>query len=217
MNQTQQQPRRSRLAAIALTSVLLGVTVSACAPLMMGGAAVGSALVATDRRTSGAQLDDQTIELRAANRLRDQMGTRARLDVTSYNRRVLLTGEVASARDKELAGQIVAQVANVANVVNELDVANSPTLRERTADTLLTGRVKAAMLDAKDLSANSFKVVTNRGTVFLMGRVTQREADRATEIVRNTSSVQRVVRVLEIISDEELSRLQPQSAPAPAK
>ncbi|MDG5977745.1 transport protein [Hydrogenophaga taeniospiralis CCUG 15921] len=214
MNQTQQQPRRSRLAAIALTSVLLGVTVSACAPLMMGGAAVGSALVATDRRTSGAQLDDQTIELRAANRLRDQMGTRARLDVTSYNRRVLLTGEVVSARDKELAGQVVAQVANVAGVVNELDVANSPTLRERTADSLLTGRVKAAMLDAKDLSANSFKVVTNRGTVFLMGRVTQREADRATEIVRNTSSVQRVVRVLEIISDEELSRLQPQSAPA---
>ncbi len=214
MNLTQQQPRRSRLAAIALATVLLGATVSACAPLMMGGAAVGSALVATDRRTSGAQLDDQTIELRAANRLRDQMGTRARLDVTSYNRRVLLTGEVVSARDKELAGQVVAQVANVANVVNELDVANSPTLRERTADTLLTGRVKAAMLDAKDLSANSFKVVTNRGTVFLMGRVTQREADRATEIVRNTSSVQRVVRVLEIISDEELSRLQPQSAPA---
>lgn len=214
MNQTQPQPRRSRRAAIALTSVLLGVTVSACAPLMMGGAAVGGALVVTDRRTSGAQLDDQTIELRAANRLRDQMGTRARLDVTSYNRRVLLTGEVASARDKELAGQVVAQVANVAGVVNELDVANSPTLRERTADSLLTGRVKAAMLDAKDLSANSFKVVTNRGTVFLMGRVTQREADRATEIVRNTSSVQRVVRVLEIISDEELSRLQPQSAPA---
>ncbi|MCB4362396.1 BON domain-containing protein [Hydrogenophaga taeniospiralis] len=213
MNQTQ-QPRHSRLAATVLASVLLGATVSACAPLMMGGAAVGSALVATDRRTSGAQLDDQTIELRAANRLRDQMGTRARLDVTSYNRRVLLTGEVVSARDKELAGQVVGQVANVAGVVNELDVANSPTLRERTADTLLTGRVKAAMLDAKDLSANSFKVVTNRGTVFLMGRVTQREADRATEIVRNTSSVQRVVRVLEIISDEELSRLQPQSAPA---
>ena len=213
MNQPQ-QPRHSRLAATVLASVLLGVTVSACAPLMMGGAAVGSALVATDRRTSGAQLDDQTIELRAANRLRDQMGTRARLDVTSYNRRVLLTGEVVSARDKELAGQVVAQVANVAGVVNELDVANSPTLRERTADSLLTGRVKAAMLDAKDLSANSFKVVTNRGTVFLMGRVTQREADRATEIVRNTSSVQRVVRVLEIISDEELSRLQPQSAPA---
>ena len=213
MNQPQ-QPRHSRLAATVLASVLLGATVSACAPLMMGGAAVGSALVATDRRTSGAQLDDQTIELRAANRLRDQMGTRARLDVTSYNRRVLLTGEVVSARDKELAGQGVAQVANVAGVVNELDVANSPTLRERTADTLLTGRVKAAMLDAKDLSANSFKVVTNRGTVFLMGRVTQREADRATEIVRNTSSVQRVVRVLEIISDEELSRLQQQSAPA---
>lgn len=213
MNQPQ-QPRHSRLAATVLASVLLGVTVSACAPLMMGGAAVGSALVATDRRTSGAQLDDQTIELRAANRLRDQMGTRARLDVTSYNRRVLLTGEVVSARDKELAGQVVGQVANVAGVVNELDVANSPTLRERTADTLLTGRVKAAMLDAKDLSANSFKVVTNRGTVFLMGRVTQREADRATEIVRNTSSVQRVVRVLEIISDEELSRLQQQSAPA---
>ncbi|MDP3810955.1 MAG: BON domain-containing protein [Hydrogenophaga sp.] len=207
---------RSRVAAGVLAAVTLTVGLSACAPLIVGGA-VGSALVAVDRRTSGAQLDDQGIELRATNRVRDQMGNRARAAVTSYNRRVLLTGEVASAADKELASRIVSQVDNVAEIINELAVTNSPSLQERAADTLITGRLKASLVDAKDLSVTAFKIVTERNTVYLMGRVTQREADRATEIARNTSGVQRVVRSFEILTEEELARMRPRPAANEAK
>lgn len=207
---------RSRVAAGVLAAVTLTVGLSACAPLIVGGA-VGSALVAVDRRTSGAQLDDQGIELRATNRVRDQMGNRARAAVTSYNRRVLLTGEVASAADKELASRIVSQVDNVAEIINELAVTNSPSLQERAADTLITGRLKASLVDAKDLSVTAFKIVTERNTVYLMGRVTQREADRATDIARNTSGVQRVVRSFEILTEEELARMRPRPAANEAK
>lgn len=200
-------PSIGRLAASILGVAALAATVSACAPLMVGGAAMTGAVVATDRRSSGAQLDDQGIELRAANRLRDQMGSRARISVTSYNRRALLTGEVANERDKALAYEIVAKTDNVASVFNELDITNSPTFKEKAEDTLLTGRVKAGLVDTKNLSANSFKVVSERGSVFLMGRVTQREADQATEVARTTKGAQRVVRLFEIISEEELARM----------
>ncbi len=199
---------------LALT--LLASALSACAPLLVGGAVGSTVLVATDRRTSGAQLEDQGIELRAASRLRDQMGTRARVNVTSFNRRVLLTGEVANARDKALAEQIVSEVDNVQGLVNELGITASPSLGQQANDTLTTGKVKAALVDTKDLSANAFKVVTERGSVYLMGRVTQREADRATEVTRSVSGVLRVVRVLEIITDDELRRLQ-QPAQAPVE
>jgi len=212
----------SRLVAAGLAVAALGATLSACAPIVMGGAAVTGALVAVDRRTSGAQLDDQSIELRAANRLREQIAEgRARVAVTSYNRRVLLTGEAASEAIKTQVGQIVAQVDNVTEVINELGVTSSPSLKERATDTLLTGRIKASLVDAKDLSANAFKVVTERGTVHLMGRVTQREADRATDLARYTSGVQRVVRVFEILTEQELANLQLRPAanetPSPAK
>jgi osmotically-inducible protein OsmY len=171
-------------------------------------------MVAVDRRTSGIQLEDQGIELRATNRLRDAVGDRVNVAVTSYNRQVLLTGEVGNERDKALVEQTVAGVENVRSIVNELAVLGSPSLTQRSADTIITGRVKASMLDANDVAGTAFKVVTNRGTVYLMGRVTQREADRATEIARNTSGVQRVVRVLEIISEEELARLRLQPGTA---
>lgn len=200
-------PSTGRLAASILGVAALAATVSACAPLMVGGAAMTGAVVATDRRSSGAQLDDQGIELRAANRLRDAMGSRARISVTSYNRRALLTGEVANERDKALAYEIVAKTDNVASVFNELDITNSPTFKEKAEDTLLTGRVKAGLVDTKNLSANSFKVVSERGSVFLMGRVTQREADQATEVARTTKGAQRVVRLFEIITEEELARM----------
>lgn len=200
---------RGRLGLAVLSLAAAAATLSACAPLAVGGAALTGAMVVGDRRSSGAQLDDQGIELRAANRLRDQMGSRARISVTSYNRRALLTGEVANARDKELAESIVKQVDNVQQVYNELDVANSPTFTERAEDTLLTGKVKAGLIDTKQVSANAFKVVTERSSVFLMGRVTQREADIATQVARTTKGVQRVVRVLEIISEEELARIAP--------
>lgn len=189
----------------------LSAALSACAPLVVGGAVATGAMVAVDRRSSGAQLDDQAIELRAASRIRDQMGSRARINVTSYNRRALLTGEVANERDKALAEQVVKGVDNVAGVFNELGITNSPSLKEQVADTVLTGRVKAGLVDTKGLSTSAFKVVSERGTVYLMGRVTAREADQATEVARTTQGAQRVVRVLEIINDEELARIQSSS------
>lgn len=206
----------ARLAALSLSAATVVVSLSACAPLMIGSA-VGGAMVATDRRTSGAQLEDQGIELRATNRLRDQLGERGNVSVTSYNRQVLLTGEVPTEADKAAVEKTVSGVDNVRGIVNELAVLGASSLTQRSSDTLITGRVKAAMVDARDLSANAVKVVTTRGTVYLMGRVTQREADRATEITRNTQGVQRVVRVLEIISEEELARMLPQPTPAPVK
>ncbi|MGM9428615.1 BON domain-containing protein [Hydrogenophaga sp. MI9] len=200
-----------RLTLAILSVATAAAVLPACAPLAVGGAALTGAMVVGDRRSSGTQLDDQGIELRVASRLRDQMGSRARISATSYNRRVLLTGEVANARDKELAESIVKQVDNVQVVNNELDVANSPSFTEKAEDSLLTGKVKAGLLDTKQLSSNAFKVVTERGTVFLMGRVTQREADLATQVARTTKGAQRVVRVLEIISEEELLRIAPKS------
>jgi osmotically-inducible protein OsmY len=210
-------PRLQRITAATLLVAALGATLGACAPLVVGGAAVG-ALVAVDRRTSGAQLDDQGIELRANNRLKDELGdARARVAVSSYNRRVLLTGEAASEAVKTQITQIVSGVSNVREVINELGVTNSPTLKERATDTLITGRLKASLVDAKDLAASAFKVVTERGTVYLMGRVTQREADRATDLARNTPGVSRVVRTFEIITEQELANLQPRPAANEAK
>jgi len=201
-----------RLVMATLAAGLLGGALSGCAPLLIGGAA-GTALVVSDRRSAGTQLEDEAIELRARTQIREQLGTRVRVDVTSYNRQALLTGEVGNAQDKQAVERIVSQVENVKAIVNELAVLSTPSLWDRSNDALITGRVKAAFLDAK-VQLNAVKVTTERGVVYLMGRVTQAEADRATEAARAISGVQRVVRVLEIISEEELKRLQP---PLPAK
>ena len=209
--------RTARVGAALVCIGVLGAALSACAPIVLGSVAMG-ALVATDRRTSGAQLEDEGIELRAAGRIRENLGERAHINVTSYNRQVLLTGEVPSAQDRQLAEQVVSRVENVRSIVNELAVLGNSTLTQRSSDALTTGKVKAAMVDAKDIFANAFKVVTERGTTYLMGRVTQREANRATDITRSTGGVQKVVRVLEIISEEELQRTLPQKPPvAPPK
>ncbi|MCU0956512.1 MAG: BON domain-containing protein [Hydrogenophaga sp.] len=197
-----------RRAGLGLATLALGLVLPGCAPLLVGGAAVTSAVVITDRRTSGAQLEDQGIELRASGRVRDELGSRVRVNVTSYNRRVLLTGEVPNERDKALVAEIVGKVDNVTEVINELAIVNSPSLRERAADTVITGRIKASIIDVKELPVNAFKIVTERNTVYLMGRVTQREANQATQIARTTQGVQRVVRIMEIITEEELGRLQ---------
>lgn len=202
---------RASFLALALGASIVG-GLSACAPVMIGSAVMGS-LVATDRRTAGAQLEDEGIELRAQSRLREALGDRAHVNVTSYNRQVLLTGEVPSAQDRQLAEQLVTKVENVRGTVNELAVLGNTTLSQRSADVLVTGRVRAGLVDAKDLFANAFKVVTERGTTYLMGRVTQREATRATEIARSTTGVQKVVRLLEIITEDELKALQPKPAP----
>lgn len=215
MSQQTMNHSSRRIAVTTLAVAALGATLSACAPLMLGGAAV-SAIVAVDRRTSGAQLEDQGIELRASNRIKDALGdAKARYAINSYNRRVLITGEAASDAVKTQITQLVTGVENVREVINELEVTNSPSFKERATDTLITGRLKASLVDAKDLSASAFKVVTERGTVYLMGRVTQREADRATDISRNTQGVGRVVRVLEIISEQELANLNSRVQPPP--
>ena len=196
--------------ATAMCALALAGSLSGCAPAVLGGVAM-STLVATDRRTSGTQLEDEGIELRSFGRIRSSIGDRANITVTSYNRQVLLTGQIPNAQDKPLVHKIVSGVDNVRAIVNELEVQPNATLTQRSTDALTRGLVKASMIDAKDGFANSFKVVVERGTVYLMGRVTQREADRATEIARGTRGVEKVVRVLEIISEEELKR----SMPAP--
>ncbi|MDB5847112.1 MAG: transporter [Rhodoferax sp.] len=200
----------SLLAAAALTAGL-----SACVPLVVGGAAVSGALVATDRRTSGAQLEDEGIELRANNRLSENFGDRAHVNITSYNRQVLLTGEIPTAQDQQRLADMIAKIENVRSVVNEVAVLGTSTLTQRSNDSYITGKVKATLVDAKDVQANTVKVVTERSTVYLMGRVTQREATRISDLVRSVSGVQKVVRVFEILTDQEVQNLQTANKPAP--
>ncbi len=200
-----------RLCLNLLLATACVASLSACFPVVLGGAMMGG-LVAVDRRTAGTQLEDEGIEVRASSRVRDNLGDRGHINITSYNRQVLLTGEVPSAQDKQLVEQVASQVANVRVIVNELAVLGNTTLTQRTSDTLTTGRVKAGLVDEKELYASAFKVVTERGTTYLMGRVTQREAELATEVVRGTNGVQKVVRVLEIISEAELQSLLPKPA-----
>lgn len=207
--------KRPSLLLSALAASALAAALSGCAPLIIGGAAVG-AMVTFDRRTSGAQLEDEGIELRAGSRLRDALGDRAHVNINSYNRQVLLTGEVPNENDKQLAEQIASKVDNVKGIVNELAVMGNTTLAQRSSDTLVTGKVKASIVDASDLYVGAFKVVTERGTVYLMGRVTQREADKATQITRNIGGVQRVVRIFEIITEEDLRRMNPLPSARPA-
>jgi osmotically-inducible protein OsmY len=206
--------RVQKRVALMLAVVSLSGALSACAPMVLGGALVGG-MMASDRRTSGSQVEDEGIELRASSRIRDNLGERVHVNVTSYNRQVLLTGEVPSPQDKQLAEQVVARVENVRSIVNELDVLGNSSLTQRASDALVTGKVKASLLDAKDLFSNAFKVVTERGVVYLMGRVTQREATRVTDIARGTGGVQKVVRVLEIISEDELKNMGAASTSTP--
>jgi osmotically-inducible protein OsmY len=194
------------IARLVVLGVLLG-SLGACTALVVGGAVAGAAMVASDRRTSGAQLDDETIEVRGSSRLKEKFGERGHFNITSFNRRVLLTGEVAGASDKLAAEQLVFQVDNVKMVVNELTIASmTSTLQQRANDTYITGLVKASLLEAKDIPSNAFKVVTERNVVYLMGRVTSREADRGTDIARGVNGVSKVVRSFELITEEETKR-----------
>ncbi|MFN9728295.1 BON domain-containing protein [Acidovorax sp.] len=202
--------RRTVCTVLAATALATGL--SACAPLIVGGAVVGG-VMAVDRRTAGTQIEDEGIELRAAARIREALGDRVHVNITSYNRQALLTGEVSNAQDRQAVEQIVSRVDNVRSVVNDLAVMAPSTLGQRSNDTFITGKVRASLVDARDLSANAFKVVTERNIVYLMGRVSQREAARATEVTRGVSGVAKVVRVFEIISEEELRRIATQPPP----
>lgn len=203
-NYSQQTSRA--MTKLLVLSALLG-SLGGCAPLLVGGTVAVVAIVATDRRTSGAILDDEAIEVRAVARIRDKIGERGHINVTSYNKRVLLTGEVSNEQVKQLAERLVFEVENVKLVINEVAAMDGSSLQQRSSDAIITGRVKASMVDTSDFrSSNLFKVVTERGVVYLMGRVTQREADRGTDIARSVSGVVKVVRSLEIITEEEARR-----------
>lgn len=201
--------RLSRTLVIAVSATLLA---SACAPLILGGAMVGGALLATDRRTSGIQLEDQSIQIKAAARANEAVGDLGHINVNSYNRLVLITGEVGTEADRAAVEQAVARVENVRGTVNELAVLGNSSLTSRSNDLLILGKVKASMFDAKDVMSNAFDLHVERGVVYLMGRVTEREAARVADIARSVSGVQKVVRVLEVVSEAELAAQLPKSS-----
>ncbi len=199
------------LAALAAASAL-----SACAPLLVGGAMVGGSLMSVDRRTSGVQVDDQSIELKSIRRINEVMGDKGYVSVTSYNRIALLTGQVPTEADKATVEQAVSRIEGVRSIVNELALTpNVATFINHSNDTLITSKIKASLIDAKDVQAGAFKVVTERSVVYLMGRVTEREANRAADIARGVSGVQKVVKVFEVVTEAELADLVPKPAPKP--
>ncbi|MEZ2738301.1 BON domain-containing protein [Comamonas jiangduensis] len=211
-----EQWRRTGWAVVAAATLMGGLT--ACVPLLVGGGAVTTALVASDRRTSGMYLEDTRIEQAAASQIRSVVKQDERVSVTSFNRLVLLTGEVRSAAVKAEIERTVAGVENVRSVVNELEVVPFiSSITQRSKDTFITSKVKASILDAKDLQANTIKVVTEMNVVYLMGIVTPREAKRAAEIARGVNDVRKVVRVFENVSEEELASYRTRQDQAPVE
>jgi osmotically-inducible protein OsmY len=204
---------RRPLAALALGAAL-AASLQACVPLVVGAAAVGT-MAAVDRRTIGAQTDDRSIELRGEGRAKRVTGDRGRVAVTSYNRTVLLTGEVADEKMKAEVEQQIATLDGVAGIENDLTIAPVSTLGARSNDLVITSKVKAAFVDTKDLYVNAFLVHTDRSVVYLLGRVTQREGKLAADVARNASgNIKKVVKLFEYISEDELQELQSKQAPA---
>ena len=193
----------------ALLALLACAQLVGCTPLLIGGAVVGGTMVASDRRSTATQLEDQLIESKAGSRIHELLGERGRVTVTSYNRLVLLTGDVATGSDKAAVERVVLRVDSVRTVVNELAVTGSPSLSTSTNDTLLSAQVKASLVGAKGLYSNTVKVVTERGIVYLLGRVTEQEATRASDLARGVTGVSKVVRVFEILTEAELAKIQP--------
>ena len=211
-----EQWRRTGLAVVAAATLMGSMT--ACVPLLVGGGAVTTVLVASDRRTSGMYVEDTRIEQAAASQLRSVVKKDERVSVTSFNRLVLLTGEVRSAADKAAIERAVAGVENVRSIINELEVVPFiSSIAQRSKDTFITSKVKASILDAKDLQANTIKVVTEMNVVYLMGIVTPRESKRAAEIARGVNDVRKVVRVFENISEEELASYRTRQDEAPVE
>lgn len=202
-------PMIRRLAGIGLAlAALQGL--AGCFPLVAAGAATG-VMATLDRRTYGAQTEDQAIEIRASSRFSEEVQRAGRIGVTSYNRKVLLTGQVNDERIKAAAEAAVAGMPNVGSVHNELFVGTPPGIATAASDTTITARVRAALLEARDLQSNAFKVVTESGTVYLMGMVTRREGDRGAQVASRVGGVNRVVTVFEYLSEDELARIERRS------
>ncbi len=193
-----------------LTTMLVlsaAVSLQGCLPVMVGGTVMGT-LAATDRRTIGAQADDAAIVLKGEGRATKITGEQGRVAVTSFNHRVLLTGEVKDEKMKTEVEQQIVTIDGVRSVENDLVVAPVSSMGARSNDALITGKVKAAIIDTKDLYVSAFKIHTDRGVVYLMGRVTQREGKLAAEVARNSANkIKKVVKLFEYISEEELKEL----------
>jgi len=204
-------------------SLLLGATalpmLQGCLPVVAASAVSGGALATLDRRSLGTQTDDETVEWKASSRVGEKFSDNVHLNFTSYNRRVLVTGEVPSEEVKGEIERIVAGIPQVQGVYNELAVAPVTSFSTRSNDSYITTRVKSRFVDSGKFSAVHVKVVTEAGVVYLLGLVTQREADSAIQVARTTSDVKKVVNLLEIISDakaRELDvRMPEQRPPAP--
>ena len=207
--------RRLWRAAGVLAVVLAATQLQGCFVLGLG--AVGTtAYVATDRRTAGSILEDNTIGLKADNQIASALGPNANVRAVSYNQQVLLVGQVPTEADKQRAAEIVKGIPNVKAVLNEIDVGPVADLNRQATDALITTKVKARLIDANDIFGNAFKVTTSNSVVYLMGIVTQREADRAVQIARDTTGVSKVVTMFNIISEQQLREMQnPQKENAP--
>ena len=180
--------------------------------LMFSSAAYGQ-LTQTDRRTQGAQIDDAAIELKATSRTKYITGDKGRVAVTSYNRVVLLTGEVADEKMKAEVQKQVETISGIKSIENELVIAPVSSVGVRSNDALITGRVKAAIIDTADLYVSAFKVQTDRSVVYLMGRVTEREAKLAGEVARNAGGkISKVVLMFEYIDEDEAKKFIPKQA-----
>jgi osmotically-inducible protein OsmY len=208
------QVKKVVLTAAVLASLM--ASLQGCVAVVAGGMVAG-AVASTDRRTLGAQTEDKAIAVKAETRMPQIVGDAGHVNINSYNRKVLLTGEVRDEEMKRAVENEVRSITNVDNVMNELVVAGPSSYTSRSNDTLITTKVKASLVDKKTVSANSFKVVTERGNVYLMGLVTQREGNIAAQVAQGVSGVIRVVKMFEYISEEDLRAMQPQQAQAQAQ
>jgi len=183
-------------------------------PAIIAGGSVVAVTSLEDRRTTGTQLDDSGIESNAASRIGQRVGERAHINVTSFNRAVLLTGEAWDEATRAEVEKIVAQVPNIRNVTNEVQVAGLSSGTSRANDTAITARVKGRFVNVKDLNPLHVKVVTEAGVVFLLGLVTETEAETATDLARTTGGVRKVVKVFEYCkSTEDPCKPPPPAAP----
>lgn len=205
----------TRLMSAGLAMVLVAGGLAGCAAAVIGGAAAVGTLASVERRSAQTRVADQTIEVRATNRANELVGERGRVNVVSYYRKVLLTGEVPSEDERRKVQAAVAAVPEVAGVVNELAVMPVASMNQQSDDTILTGRVKSKLLGTNGVPANSIKVVSERATVYLMGRLTRSETELTTEAARTTPGVQRVVRVIDYISDQSVTPRDPVGSAAP--
>jgi osmotically-inducible protein OsmY len=187
-----------RLLLTLIAATLLAGNLAGCVPVVAGGAAAGG-LMAADRRTSGAYVEDQEIEIKGEKRISEKLGDKIHVNVTSFNRNVLITGEAIDEASKQTAESIVKEIENVRSVTNELIIGGASSLSSRSNDSYITSKVKARMLSENRFPTNYVKVVTEDSTVYLMGMVTRKEAEDAVEIARGTEGVQKVVKVFEYV------------------